>query len=153
MKNFISLVEYNTMSRNYEEYQEQIEKWGFACLPGKCKFELCGYDRSCKYCGTTDNDYELIGTDYKEELENCMKPQPFARLIDLLSDDAIRSVDCQVFWQDTSGNLIPISIPWNSQINIKLAFLKKRLYRHLTPSDMEETERREDNRMLKRMGY
>ncbi len=50
------------------------------------------------------------------------------RLIDLLSDDPVRRVDVRVFWQDIENNLIPIALPWNSQINIKMAFINRKLY-------------------------
>lgn len=50
------------------------------------------------------------------------------RLIDLLSDEPLRDIDLRVWWQDITGDLNPIELPWNSQINVKFAFLKKTLY-------------------------
>lgn len=51
------------------------------------------------------------------------------KLIDMTSDTPLSSIDLKVLWQDKQGNNYPIYITSEQQISIKLAFLKKSLYK------------------------
>lgn len=50
------------------------------------------------------------------------------RLVDLVSDTAIRDIDIQVYWEDKFGNLNTFYLQPNSNINIKIGFFSKELY-------------------------
>lgn len=52
------------------------------------------------------------------------------RLIDLLSDEEIRLIDINVYWEDLYGNLNLFYLQPSSTIEIKLAFFNKELYNH-----------------------
>ena len=51
------------------------------------------------------------------------------RLIDLLSDSSLYTIDLQIFWIDRLGNTLPLMISVYQQASIKMAFLKKDLYK------------------------
>lgn len=50
------------------------------------------------------------------------------RLIDLTNDGPLKAFDVNVWWEDINGDLNLIYLPWNSQIEVKLAFVKKSMY-------------------------
>lgn len=56
-------------------------------------------------------------------------PSAQYRLVDLIGDNSLQKVDLKVFWQDITGNLFPLFISANQQIEIKLGFFKKDLYK------------------------
>ena len=62
------------------------------------------------------------------------------RLIELQSDSPIRQVDYSIWWQDSNYNLYKIEIPWNSEINVKLAFLRKTLYNNNLQDELRKLE-------------
>jgi hypothetical protein len=56
-------------------------------------------------------------------------PQSQYRLIDLLDDGPLNRIDIKVYWEDKSGNIFPLYISYFQEINIKLGFFKKSLYK------------------------
>lgn len=52
------------------------------------------------------------------------------RLIDMTASGPLRRVDLAIYWQDKYGNSFPIYISGNQQASVKLAFLKRHLYKH-----------------------
>jgi len=57
-------------------------------------------------------------------------PSAQYHLVDIFNDGPLQDIDLKIFWQDINGNLNPVQITQNQQINIKLAFLKKSLYKN-----------------------
>ena len=55
-------------------------------------------------------------------------PRAQYRLVDLLTDSPIRQIDFKVWWEDIDGKLTLIKIPWNSELNMKFAFIKKTMF-------------------------
>lgn len=53
------------------------------------------------------------------------------RLSDMLSDNPLQKVDLRFFWQDRLGNFYPLEISPNQQIEVKIAFIKKDMYKVL----------------------
>ena len=51
------------------------------------------------------------------------------RLVDMVSDSPLQKVDLKIFWEDVRGNLYPLTISLFQQASVKLAFLKKSLYK------------------------
>lgn len=51
------------------------------------------------------------------------------RLADMISDNSLQKIDLQLYWVDKNGNLYPIQLSIGQQASIKLAFLKKSLYK------------------------
>lgn len=47
------------------------------------------------------------------------------RLLDVVSDQPIRSIDVQIFWKDILGRITPLFIYPGTDVGIKLAFLKE----------------------------
>ncbi len=52
------------------------------------------------------------------------------KLSDMTAGSPIQRVDLQVYWEDANNNIYPLYVPLYQQINIKIAFLNKRLYRY-----------------------
>ena len=50
------------------------------------------------------------------------------KLVDLIGNERINTVDLKIYWEDKNGNIYPITIGVGSQASIKLAFLSKKLY-------------------------
>jgi hypothetical protein len=53
------------------------------------------------------------------------------RLSDMLSDNPLQKVDLRFFWQDRLGNFYPLEISAYQQIEVKIAFIKKDMYKVL----------------------
>jgi hypothetical protein len=51
------------------------------------------------------------------------------RLIDLISDSPIRKIDIKIYWEDKSGNIFPLEISYFEEVNIKIGFFRKSLYK------------------------
>lgn len=51
------------------------------------------------------------------------------RLVDLKSSEALYNIDVKIYWQDLNQNVYPLLILKGQQASIKLAFLKKDLYK------------------------
>ena len=51
------------------------------------------------------------------------------RLVDMISDQPLSKINIKIYWEDTAGNLYPLYISPSQQINLKLAFLRKSLYK------------------------
>ena len=56
-------------------------------------------------------------------------PSAQYRLADMVQTIPIQAFDLQFYWQDTTDNIYPIEITIYQQINIKLGFLRKDLYK------------------------
>lgn len=56
-------------------------------------------------------------------------PQSQYRLVDLKSDLPLNTIDLKIFWQDKLNNTFPLLISSLQQGSIKLAFVKKSLYK------------------------
>jgi hypothetical protein len=54
------------------------------------------------------------------------------RLVDLKSNTPIYAIDISLAWQDKAGNIYPLNISVFQQASLKLAFVKKSLYRSST---------------------
>ncbi len=52
------------------------------------------------------------------------------RLVDLLTDDPIYTVDVQVYWEDVLGNLYPLELSSLQSASVKMAFVRKSLYKN-----------------------
>ena len=52
------------------------------------------------------------------------------RLSDMVQTSPLQSFDLKVYWQDSSSNIFPLEISIFQQVNIKLAFFRKDLYKH-----------------------
>lgn len=76
-------------------------------------------------------DFALSIDDVAQSLSIAIySPTTQYRLVDMTSNAPISKINLQVFWADKYGNLIPLSITSGQQITIKLAFLKKDLYKN-----------------------
>ncbi len=53
------------------------------------------------------------------------------RLIDMKADRPLYNIQLKILWQDKYGNLYPVLISVTQQASIKLAFLKKSLYKSM----------------------
>lgn len=51
------------------------------------------------------------------------------RLVDMISDTPLYKINLILYWEDKLGNLFPIYISRYQQANIKIAFLRKSLYK------------------------
>jgi hypothetical protein len=51
------------------------------------------------------------------------------RLIDMIADTPIYKIDLKIYWEDKTGNLYPLLISIFQEANIKIAFLRKSLYK------------------------
>lgn len=60
------------------------------------------------------------------------------RLVDLISDMPVQKIDIKVFWEDIYGNLYPLEISVFQQASIKIAFLRKTLYKNFIPKSPSE---------------
>ena len=56
------------------------------------------------------------------------EPSAQYRLIDMVSDAPLRNIDLAIYWQDIDSNLIPLYIPFDSQVTLKLAFIRKSMF-------------------------
>ena len=86
--------------------------------------------------GSTGNNLRTILTDFvpsvsADEFRTVYQYFPTSqyRLVDLTTDGPLKAFDINVWWQDIQGVLHLIYLPWNSQIEVKIAFLKKDLYK------------------------
>lgn len=52
------------------------------------------------------------------------------KLVDMYQTTPLQAIDIKIFWRDTSGNIYPLTISTGQQINIKVAFLRKTLYKN-----------------------
>lgn len=56
-------------------------------------------------------------------------PSAQYRLSDMIQTIPIQSFDMKIYWQDINSNIYPLEISLYQQVNIKLAFLRKDLYK------------------------
>ena len=92
---------------------------------------------------STGNNQRTILTDFipsvsATEFRTVYQYYPISqyRLIDLTNDAPLKAFDINVWWEDVDGDLQLIYLPWNSQISIKIAFLKKNLYKYSNKVDV-----------------
>jgi hypothetical protein len=53
------------------------------------------------------------------------------RLVDLIADVPLQKIDLKIYWVDITGNINPLLISVFQQASIKLAFLRKTLYKNM----------------------
>jgi|HubBroStandDraft_3_1064219.scaffolds.fasta_scaffold43183_2 hypothetical protein len=51
------------------------------------------------------------------------------RLVDLKSSEQLNTIDLKIYWEDTFNNIFPLFISEFQQASVKLAFVKKSLYK------------------------
>lgn len=81
-----------------------------------------------------------IITDFIPQLELANQSRSIAyyypssqyRLVDMISETPLNKINLSVFWEDKFGNLYPILITVFQQMSIKLAFLRKDLYKPMS---------------------
>ncbi|HLX52493.1 MAG TPA: phage minor capsid protein [Aquella sp.] len=56
-------------------------------------------------------------------------PSSQYRLVDMNSETPLYKIDLTIYWQDRTGNLYPVFISLFQQASIKIAFLRKSLYK------------------------
>lgn len=56
-------------------------------------------------------------------------PSAQYKLVDMLATIPLQSFDLRFYWEDAENNIFPLTISVYQQINIKLAFLRKDLYK------------------------
>lgn len=69
-------------------------------------------------------DITILGAAHEWKTAIVYTPQSEYRMVSLTGGE-IRQVDIQVFWKDSTGELIPFTMPNNSTVNMKLMFRKK----------------------------
>lgn len=52
------------------------------------------------------------------------------RLVDLISNIQLNTIDLKILWEDTQNNIFPLTLAQGQQANIKLGFFKKSLYKN-----------------------
>lgn len=52
------------------------------------------------------------------------------RLVDIIASRALTTIDLKIFWQDKAGNNFPLNLSLYQEASIKLAFVKKTLYKN-----------------------
>jgi hypothetical protein len=103
-------------------------------IPIKAEYvQLAGSNNS-----SSTNTRKII-TDFEPEISG-NSPSPSAslfyqyfptgpyRLVDLLSNTPLYTIDIQIYWQDKNGDLFPIKIPPNQSATMKILFQKKNRY-------------------------
>lgn len=58
-------------------------------------------------------------------------PSAQYRLADMNGNSSLQNFDLQVYWQDSKNNIYPLQISIFQQINIKIAFLRKTMYKNI----------------------
>lgn len=56
---------------------------------------------------------------------------PVYKLIDLESDGPLQKIDINVYWEDNRNNVYPLQVSLLNQVNIKIGFFKKSLYKNI----------------------
>ncbi len=83
--------------------------------------------------GSSTNNFNQIVTDFEPVLDipNSTRsiyqyyPQGPYRLVDLVSEQPLFSLDIKIYWQDKSLNLYPLTIPPLQEATVKVLFIKK----------------------------
>jgi hypothetical protein len=78
-----------------------------------------------------------ILTDFVPSIENAGESRSLAyyvptsqyRLVDLVANIPLQKIDLKIYWVDTMGNLYPVLISLYQQASVKLAFIRKSLYK------------------------
>ncbi len=86
--------------------------------------------------GSLNNSFPVL-TDFVPNIElpgqsrgiAYYNPKAQYRLIDLISTSPLQKIDIRIYWEDKLGNLYPLTISAGQQASIKLAFLRKSLYK------------------------
>lgn len=79
-----------------------------------------------------------IITDFTPTVENSTASRSIAyyfptaqyRLADILTNGPVQKISLKVYWEDLYGNINPMTIGSYQQANVKMAFLRKSLYKH-----------------------
>lgn len=83
------------------------------------------------------NNFYPILSDFVPQLDSTgdgrsivyYNPTSQYRLVNMLKEGPLYNIDLRLLWQDKSGNLYPIYISFSQQASVKLAFVKKSLYK------------------------
>lgn len=51
------------------------------------------------------------------------------RLVDMISDSPLQKINVKIYWEDNNSNIYPLTISLYQTISIKMAFLRKTLYK------------------------
>lgn len=77
------------------------------------------------------SDFVPTGTNAGDSKEIAFYyPQSQYRLIDIISSAPLNKINIQIYWQDKNNNIYPLYISDSQAIEIKLAFIKKSLYKN-----------------------
>jgi hypothetical protein len=95
------------------------------------------YDSSGQYNLGNTASFPIL-TDFIPQINNIGESRSVAyyvptsqyRLIDMLSEQALYKIDLNIYWQDKLGNTYPLDISLFEQASIKLAFIRKSLYKN-----------------------
>lgn len=58
-------------------------------------------------------------------------PSPQYRLVDLISENPLQTINIRVYWQDRNGDIYPLLLSVFQRTSIKLGFFKKSLYNNV----------------------
>lgn len=121
---------YLEMKSNYST----VEKWsGLRSFIFKTSLLPIRYEstNSTTIAGVISEDTILtdfnISDFYGNRKDVTFFPQGPYRLIDILSNNPLRSIDIQIFWKDKDGYIRPINVYQGDELTIKLAFITKGL--------------------------
>lgn len=89
-----------------------------------------------KFQQSVSNSIPII-TDFTPSVEKGQDSRSIAyytpsaqyRLVDMISTRPLQDIDLKILWEDKSGNVYPLYISQYQEANIKIAFLKKSLYK------------------------
>jgi hypothetical protein len=104
------------------------------------QFEYLPYSSNSSLIGGSavgSQNFRPILTDFVPDLTQATQSRtqftyyanPY-RLIELTSQEPLRKLDIQLFWEDKNQNLYPLKITYNSSDNIKIVFIKKELAKY-----------------------
>lgn len=150
--NYITVTQDNSSLYNWNPYKKIVLKTSL--LPIQSEYSRGSGDVNEKIL----TDFTPFNT--LDDLRSTYQYVPSGqyRLIDFLSTGPITNIDVDIYWQDSNDRLIPLQLPWNSQANIKLGFLKKSLYHNYWMDPVEKDTRpgedpfyKNKNRMSSRM--
>jgi hypothetical protein len=137
----INNLQITSMNPYYKFQQEYSTLYEFSDIK-TISFASCLFPSSPEYAPTVQNQIlssEKILVDF-EPLQSLSDPSGFRgvlqyyangiyRLINLTSNSPLNTFDLQIYYKDNLGNTYPLEIPRNSSVSVKLAFIKKTLYK------------------------
>lgn len=87
------------------------------------------------------NNYIPIITDFVPQLEFSNQSRSIAyyvplsqyRLVDMISEIPLNKINFNIYWQDKTGNIYPLLLSIFQQVDLKIAFIKKDMYKKSLP--------------------